>query len=302
MRKTFLPLLLFTCFINSRICAQTNGILPLTGIQYFNEGISAKYVEVNIDGGTLVSNRIPLNKDFTIVLQIPSGFTEDGSKKIYPAVEVTYQNSRKQTMAVLPNQFKDLEKSGIAVSGLKEIPVKLSLNAQVVKNEIECFVQVRYYDLKSKKQLRVSFPVSIAAPGEPLALTKLSSAISTGDQSLGRTNQVKAEKALIMVDTSIRVAPKNAYLSIELPLITGTSMTEVLSGTNSFWIYDKQMNEIKVTDKLLKKVGGAMEDNLVNLTVKIPFRLKTDIKQAYTVRYRWESTDHKKIIDIVSTR
>ena len=40
-----------------------------------------------------------------------------------------------------------------------------------------------------------------------------------------------------------------------MPGITGTSMNEVLAGTNSFWVYDKNMNEIKIADKLLKKVG-----------------------------------------------
>lgn len=45
-----------------------------------------------------------------------------------------------------------------------------------------------------------------------------------------------------------------------------------------------------------------MEDNLVNYTVKIPFRLKTDLNKGYIIRYRWESTDRKKIIDIVTIK
>jgi hypothetical protein len=217
-------------------------------------------------------------------------------------VEVIFFSSKKQQLAVIPNLLKDSEKTGFSSNSLKEVPVKLILQSQWLKSETECVIQVRYYDLKSKKQLRLLFPVSIAAANEPLALSKVSTYIKTSDQSLGLSSAVRIDKATLMVDTSIRVAPKNAYLSIEIPEITGTSMNEVLNGKNTFWVYDKNMNEIKITDKLLKKIGGAMEDNLVNLTVKIPFRLKTDTKQMYTVRYRWESTDRKKIIDIVSTK
>jgi hypothetical protein len=282
--------------------AQGNGILPFTGIQYFNEGIYAKYAEISIDGSTLMSNRIPANKEFIFKLQLPAGFTEDAAKKVYPAVEVIFFSSKKQQLAVIPNLLKDSEKTGFSSNSLKEVPVKLILQSQWLKSETECVIQVRYYDLKSKKQLRLLFPVSIAAANEPLALSKVSTYIKTSDQSLGLSSAVRIDKATLMVDTSIRVAPKNAYLSIEIPEISGTSMNEVLNGKNTFWVYDKNMNEIKITDKLLKKIGGAMEDNLVNLTVKIPFRLKTDTKQMYTVRYRWESTDRKKIIDIVSTK
>jgi hypothetical protein len=282
--------------------SQNNGILPFTGIQYFNEGIWAKYVEVSIDGNKLTSNRIPANKEFIIKLQLPTGFVEDAAKKLYPAAEVSFLNSRKQPLASMGNMLKENEKTGFAASSYKEISVKLNLRSEWLKNEQECIIQVRFYDLKSKKQLRLLFPVSIALPAEPLSVSKLMMSITTSDESQGMTNALKMNKAAIIVDTSIRVAPKNAYLSIDIPGITGTTMTEVLGGKNTFWVFDNNMNEIKITEKLLKKVGGSMEENLVNYTVKIPFRLKTDLTRGYTIRYRWESTDRKKIIDIVSTK
>ena len=294
--------LLFSLMLTACSFAQNNGVLPFTGIQYFNEGIWAKYVEVSMDGNKLTGNRIPANKEFIIKLQLPTGFTEDAAKKLYPAAEVSFLNSKKQPLVSLGNMLKENEKTGFPAISYKEIALKLNLRAEWLKNERECIVQIRYYDLKSKKQLRLMFPVSIAPPTEPLAVSKLSLAIKTSDESLGMSNALQMNKADIMVDTSIRVAPKNAYLSIEIPGITGTSMTEVLNGKNTFWVFDKNMNEIKIADKLLKKVGGSMEDNLVNYTVKIPFRLKTDLNKGYTIRYRWESTDRKKIIDIVTTK
>ena len=294
--------LLFSLMLTACSFAQNNGVLPFTGIQYFNEGLWAKSVEVSMDGNKLTGNRIPANKEFIIKLQLPTGFTEDAAKKLYPAAEVSFLNSKKQPLVSLGNMLKENEKTGFPAISYKEIALKLNLRTEWLKNERECIVQIRYYDLKSKKQLRLMFPVSISAPTEPLAVSKLSMSIKTSDESLGMSNALQMNKADIMVDTSIRVAPKNAYLSIEIPGITGTSMTEVMNGKNTFWVFDKNMNEIKIADKLLKKVGGSMEDNLVNYTVKIPFRLKTDLNKGYTIRYRWESTDRKKIIDSVTTK
>ena len=42
-----------------------------------------------------------------------------------------------------------------------------------------------------------------------------------------------------------------------------------------------------------------MENNTVNCTLKIPYRLKTNINKMYTVRYRWESLDKRQVIDVV---
>ncbi len=303
MLKNITSLVLCICVFICSTSAQTNGILPFTGIFYFNEGIWGKYVDVSIDGATLINNRIPANKDFIIKLQIPTGFTEDAARKIYPAVEVSFLSAAKQVLSTIPNALKENEKSGFPAATYKEIPVKLNLRPEWLKAANHCIIQVRFFDLKSKKQLRLIFPVNVAAATEPLSVSKLANNIKTSDGSIALANAVKINSAEIMVDTSIRVAPKNAYMSMEVNALTGTTMNEVLAGKNSFWVYDKNMNEVKIADKLLKKVGGSMEDNLVNFTVKIPFRLKTDLKQGYTVRYRWESsTDKKKVIDVVTTK
>jgi hypothetical protein len=200
------------------------------------------------------------------------------------------------------NVMKSSEQTGFAARDFKVLELKTSLQASWLKNETSGFVQVKYYDLKSKKQMRLLIPVMVASIAEPMALSRLNAAIKTTDASVGISNSVKIKTAEISVDTSIRVSPKTAYLSIEIPGMEGTSMEEVLGGKNSFWVYDKNMNEIKIAEKLLKKVGGSMESGLVNYTVKVPFKVKTDNSQPYTIRYRWESTDKKKLIDIVATK
>lgn len=113
---------------------------------------------------------------------------------------------------------------------------------------------------------------------------------------------LKINNAIVVVDTTIKVSPKTAYLSIDFSGIEGSSLTEILSGNNSFWIIDKNGKEIKSVEKFLKKVNGSMESEIVYYIVKIPFKLKTDLKNTYTVRYLWESKDRKKMIDIIASR
>ncbi len=116
-----------------------------------------------------------------------------------------------------------------------------------------------------------------------------------------QANGIKCGSIVIAVDTSIRVAPAYAYLSIEFTGITGSMQIEILAGNNIFWIFDKAGKEVIIKEKFLKKVSGSMESSTVNMLVKIPFRLKTD-KNIYTIHYRWESKDKSKNIDLLTNK
>ena len=280
----------------------SSGLLPFSGIRYFNEGIYCRYAEVKVDGIPITHNRIALGKEFILQLQLPTGFTEDAAKRIYPAVEISYLNAANKVLGTVANVLKDKEKTGYVGGSLNELLLPLSLQPALLKNEINISIQVKLYDLKSKKQHRLIFPVAVATANQPTIVSKKATAIKSSDNSQGLSSGVSFAKATITVDTSIRVAPTNAYLSIDIPGITGTSMSEVLGGKNLFWVYDKNMNEIKIADKVLKKIGGSMEGNMVNMVVKVPFKNKNITAPGYTIRDRWESTDGKKVIDIVSTK
>lgn len=279
--------------------AQSKGILPLTGTRYFNEGIWAKNIEVRVDGSTLLNNRIPLNKEFEMRLQSPTGFTQDKSNMIFAAAEVTIVSGKGIALSQTPNVFKDNEAKGFPAGTFKEITIKLILKPELIKAEPGCVIKVRYYDLKSKSQLRLEFPVMIARPGEALQISKAINELRSPAAYHVQTTGVKMKTINVTVDTSIRVNPKMAYASLDMSNIEGSSITEVLSGKESYWVYDDNLNEIKLTDKQLKQVGGAMENNVVNYLSKIPYRLKTVTGKLYTVRFRWESADRRKVIDVV---
>lgn len=111
----------------------------------------------------------------------------------------------------------------------------------------------------------------------------------------------KCGTIVVSVDTSIRVAPKFAYLSVDFSNITGCTQIEILSGNNIFWVFDKSGKQVVIKEKFLKSVKAAMGENIVNMTVKIPFRLKTD-KAPYTIHYKWEGKDKRKSIDLLTTK
>ena len=86
---------------------------------------------------------------------------------------------------------------------------------------------------------------------------------------------------------------------MDISNIEGSSLAEIFSGKETFWVYDSDLNEVKIKDILLKKVKGALENNNVNCTLKIPYRLKANNSKLYTVRYRWEGANKNQVIDVV---
>ena len=96
--------------------------------------------------------------------------------------------------------------------------------------------------LSSRKQFpmlkRFSLAISalflLALATSAQTKTLAATPVKTSDNSPASAVGVKIIKVDIMVDTSIRVKPTNAYMSMEFSTVTGTTMTEVLSGNNLF--------------------------------------------------------------------
>ncbi len=295
----FQYLLLFVLsFIIGEVNAQKNGILPLTGTRYFRGGLWAKNIEIDVDGASLLSDRVPLNKEIEIKLQGPSGFVA-ASGNYFVGAEVIMLTGKGAVISKTPNVFVYNAATGFAPSAFKEVMVKIGLRPEIIKQESTVLIQVRFFDLKSTNQLRVEFPVKVSRSGEAVQVSKIAQFVKTSDASPAITNLLKMKAVDVTVDTSIRVNPRMSYISLDIPGIEGTSMDDILSGTETFWVYDQNLNVVKTGDKLLKKVGGSMESNTVNYTLKIPFKLKTNTTAGYITRFRWESRDRKKIFDIV---
>lgn len=279
--------------------AQKNGILPLTGMKFFNEGISSAIIDIKIDGSQLLSNRIPLNKEIEITLQQPNGFTVDNSKTMFAGAEIIVLSSKGEILMNNPNVFLKSYSNGFSAKDLNAFSIKFGIGTNLMKGNLGGFLKIRLYDLKGKNQLRLEIPVSFAKPNEPLQVSKNAKTIKSNTGANGFINGLEASDMLVNVDTTIKVAPKMAYTSMDISNIEGSSLSEMFSGKESFWVYDSDLNEVKITDILLKKVRGALENNTVNYTLKIPYRLKTNTAKLFTVRYRWEGADKTQVIDVV---
>lgn len=298
MLKKILGLSLFIVGIQANLFAQKNSILPLTGLRYFNEGIFAKSIEVFVDGGNLLSDRVPLNKEVEIKLQMPTGFTPV-SGNYFAGAEVILLNSAGAVLSKTPNVFNFNEAKGFAPAAFKEVSVKIGLRPEIIKADASVTIQVRFFDLKSKNQLRLEFPVTIAKPGETVKVSKTATFIKTNDGSLAIANILKIKEIEVTLDSSIAKNPKMMYVSLEVPNVEGTTPDDILSGTETFWVYDNNLKNVKTADILLKRVKLSMQNSSVDYSLRIPYKLKTLIAQGYVVRFRWESKDKMKLFDIV---
>lgn len=279
--------------------AQKNGIMPLTGMKFFNEGISAKTIDINIDGAQLLSNRIPLNKEIEIKLEETTGFTANSNKAMFAGAEVIVLSPRGEMLLNNPNVFLKSYSNGFYTKDLNALSIKFGIGADLMKGNAGGLLKIRLYDTKGKSQLRLEIPVTFARAGESLQVSKTAKAIKSNVGVNAVINGLEAKDLLVKVDTTIKVSPKMAYTSMDISNIEGSSLSEIFQGKESFWVYDSELNEVKITDILLKKVKGALEDNSVDYTLKIPYRLKSNYSKLYTVRYRWESQDKSQVIDVV---
>lgn len=280
----------------------SKGILPLTGIRYFSDGIWSKHITVRIDGQQLLGNRVPLNKEITVNIPQPSGFTEGANKFIYAGAELTITSPKGEVLMKNPNVFLKNEAAGFDIRALKELNVKFGITPDILRNNNALTIAIRLFDLKGKNQLRLEFPVGMTRPNEPLALAKAATPLKSNDPSPAMVNGITTKGMKVSLDTTISVSPKMAYMSLVIADIEGSSIDGIFKGKENFWVYDANLNEIKIKDILLKQVKGSMESNTVEYTLKIPYRPKASPDKGYIVRFRWEGEDPKKLIDVVVNR
>lgn len=279
--------------------AQKKGMLPLTGIQYYNEGIWSNSIAVKINGEQLYGNRIPLNTEIEIDLQQPTGFIPDKKKNVFIGAEYSLISSKGEVLRNIPNLLFQNADKGFAAKDLKLVALKFGIAEGVIQPNSKAIVRIRVFDLKGTKQLRLDYPVSISYPKEMIYFSKSIQTIKAPPGSVFMSTDLKPKSIAFSIDTTVKAESKMAYLNMDISKIAGADVIGMMQGKDYFWVYDSSFKEIKIKETLLKKTGGAMEGGNVNSTVKIPFRLKNDKTKGYTIRYRWESADKRQVMDII---
>ncbi len=298
--KAFIVLAL-TIFCSTNLFSQSNSIAPFTGIKYFQEGITLKNIDVKINGMVLLNNRVPANKDIEFQLQKLNGFTTDAKKITFAAVELIILSAKGETLFTSLNILAANAATGFATKDVAPLIIKCKLTSAILKANTTATVKIRLYDLKGKNQLRLEFPLNITRPGEALLLSKISKPLTAAANITASINDIKVTGIKAATDTSVKANSKTAFLALDILKIDGSSFVGILEGKEEFWVYDKNLNPIKITDALLKEVKGTMEGTTVNYFLKIPYRLKTAAANGYVVRFRWHSNDLLQVIDVVVT-
>lgn len=301
MNRYFSGLVAIFCFSLATASAQTPGIAPFSALRYFQEGITVKTITVKIDGAVLMGNRISASKETMLALEQPAGLTKGADKIIYAGAEFTLVSVKGEVLSTIPDLMAKTAATGISEKDFAATGIRFLLTPEMLKGNPFVTVKIRFFDRKSKNQLRIEFPLSIARPGESVLVTKTAKTVATPANVVNLVNGVGIGSLKLSLDSSIKVNPKMMYASLDMTGLDGVTLMDMLNGRESFWVYDQKLTEFRITDILLKNVGGSLEGGKVNYTLKIPFRLKTAPATGYLVRFRWESADKRQAIDIVFT-
>lgn len=267
-----------------------NRILPLTGTKVFPTGIQAPIIEISVDGYILIDNKFPAGKEIAIRMPDIKGFVADGRKFIYPAAEIVMRNNKGIILNTVKDYFQQSASSGVDSKAFVIKTVPAASNG-------ELNLEINITDRKSKNSMKMIVPLIIS--NLPLAAVA-SAGVTTQDGDgllIKYSNNLNIKEAVIEEDNNIRVNTELSYSSIDFQQVAGAEMADVLAGTEQYWVYDAvTLEDVKRTDKLLKRVGGSTQGVVSSYLLKIPTRLKTD-KKRYIVRFRWVSKEGKRIID-----
>lgn len=288
-RKPFLIclLLLLSCtgFAQPSSLIPLQGILPFTGIRFFHHGLGGEDIEVLLEEDTWTSNRLPINKDFEIKLIGPTGLAKAEDGNFYPGVEVLIQNTKKDTLAFVPNIF-GTDSEGLDPEMLKSITLSLGFN-EMSKPGDTCLLFIKFFDTQSSNHLKMDFPVVIADPSLPLETTNSTYRVRSSEGYNGISTGVDLKK----MDMHIEESTKSSFIEFKIYELYGMTEAEYKAGKSCIWVYDEKLN-VSLTDQ--KNVTVKAAEDGMNITLKM--YLKGNERYA---RFRWENADHTKVIDLI---
>lgn len=302
MPKRCIVLLVGLLFANALTQAQNKVVLAIPGITYYSEGITAKSVSARMGGQLLMSNRIPLSTEIEINLMQFAGFKADKAKLIYPAARYSLVSPKGDTIQQMANLLLVNQVKGFTGKELlKGLSMKFGIAEGLVQPNSRCMVFIELYDQKGPGKMRIEFPVSIAYPRERIYLTAkppvaLKAPTGTNAMAVGLTTQ----RIDVTVDTSFSDNTKMTFLHIEITKLGGVNLINMLQGKDGFSVYDMQNNEIKIKDKMMNDTRAVFGSEVVNCTIRVPFKPKKELSKGYMVHYRWDGPDRTQALDIVT--
>jgi len=268
------------------------GVLPFTGLRYGENGISAKEIKVELDEATWTGNRLPINTKFEIQLVDPIGFLME-DEMYYPGVELMMTNPAGDTLGYVEDLFSGEEVNAFSDAELSKLSVTLGFNEQSNFGDT-CFIQVRFFDKKSTNDITLWFDVFIVDAELPLQQTSSTFGVTSYLGYKGIASGVEISSMSLEVDQGHQVHDIQVLL---IDPIIGLSMEEWYAGKSTIFVYDEQL--IPSTFPIERCVISVQPaDNGEGIAARIEIPVQVGKTSAFN-RFRWESIDGKKIVDVV---
>jgi hypothetical protein len=288
-----MKLLLTSTLILALNCliAQNTQILPFTGIQYHENGISGKEIEVELDDNTWTSNQLPIESSFKIRLVKPKGYAVDENGNYHPNIRVTIFNSEGDTVGHADKFMGD--DAVFDQFSLKNLTLTLGFRPGTALGHY--LIKAVFYDQLSSNTLNLDFNVELMEKVEPKPITQYESSISSYKSYFFKMSNFKAEEALLgAVDFSKyddKVIVPVSILGINIPK---EQFSNVAASEFTLYSSSKVMSiQASSQTRVITNSDGTTQLDILFILPKNEYK-KDDI-----VRFRWDSEDKKYVMDCI---
>lgn len=279
--------------------AQTKhqGVLPFTGLQYVENGIYPKKIEVELEESKWISNQLPTEATFEVKLIEPRGFSIDTASNYHPNIRLTILDEKGDTVGHTDTFMGD----GVLFPSFDFNNLSMSLAFKKGTPLGNYTIFASFYDELFPASFDIELNVELVDAPYTNFVTNWHHSY-TSDRGY-RVETIEAELAGISCsrDTILynnTVAVTMEIFEIKLPI------SEMKKGTSSLIIYDEHLNIVPLES--LKYAPSVKLDYMPtanynpnsHLMAIVVFPATTNVRN-YTFRWKWESHDKKEKIDFV---
>ncbi|MES2555431.1 MAG: hypothetical protein V4604_04725 [Bacteroidota bacterium] len=286
--------LLITVFVlaTTLIAHAQLGVLPFTGMRYTEAGIHAEEIHVDLAEETWTSNRLPINTEFEIQLEDPTGF-QLVEGLYHPGIEVLITSLKGDTLGFAENIFGEKSLEGFLDSELSKLSLTLAFNEQSKAGD-SCLLRARFFDLKSERSLTCWLDLVITDSETPLETTNSTFGMNSSSGYNGMASGAEISSMSMQYDNETH--HRFDFTNYFIDPIVGISLDEWLKGKFTFQTYDTllvpsvvPLDSYDVTYTVSPKEEQTKGRLQVSTTLGVSL-----------VRLRWESEDHQKVIDVIA--
>lgn len=268
------------------------GVLPFTGMRYTEAGIHAEKINVELDEATWTSNRLPINTEFEIQLEDPTGF-QQVEELYYPGIEVLITNPKGDTLGYAPNIFGEKSVEGFMDAELSKLSLTLSFNEQSKPGD-SCLLRARFFDTKSDHSFTCWLDLLITDSEAPLENTNSTYGMNSFRGYSGMASGAEISSMSMQYDNEAH--HRLNYTNYFIDPIVGVTLDEWMKGEFTFMSYDSLL-----VPSIITRDQYEITYTIPSKEEKATGRLQVTTSLAVNlVRLRWESDDRQKVIDVVA--